>query len=124
MKKNTEKDDLRFEIAFFEKLIAKNPHFIDALIALAHAYTRAGEYQKGLDIDLKLTELCSSSDIIFYNLACSYALLQMKNEAFTALKRCIALGYTDLDHLKNDPDLAYLKKDSRFSAIIESITNT
>ena len=36
------KEQLDFEISFFERLVKKDPDFVDALIPLAEAYTRKG----------------------------------------------------------------------------------
>jgi len=112
---------LSFEVRFFEKLIEKDPTFIDALIPLAHAYTHAGEYKKGLKIDKRLARLKPTDEVILYNLACSYALLNMTDEACMALSKSVDLGYADLAHIQNDPDLDSLRNDGRFGKIIEQI---
>ena len=109
---------LQFEIKFYENLVTKDPDFIDALIALGDAYTRIGKYKKGLEIDKKLARLKRDDETVYYNLACSYALLEMPNEAFRALDKSIDLGYHDLVHLQKDPDLNNIKTDSRFTEIV------
>ena len=43
------KDDIEFEIAFFESILKTTPNFIEALSAIGDLYTRAGYWQKGLD---------------------------------------------------------------------------
>lgn len=106
-----------FEISFFEGLIKKDPNFVDALIPLAEAYTKRGLYEKGLLIDKRLARLKKSDPVVHYNLACSFALIGKKDEAFRALGRAIRLGYRDWDHLKRDPDLKGLRDDPRFKAL-------
>jgi len=53
-KKKAREIDYDFEIIFFEKLLEKRPSFIQALIALGNVYTQKGDYEKGLEIDLRL----------------------------------------------------------------------
>lgn len=121
--KNKESDNLEFEIEFYEKILGESPNFKQALIALGDAYTRKGHYHKGLKIDKKLTKLKPDDPVVFYNLSCSYSLLEMNDLAFGALFRAIDLGYDDFDHLKKDPDLHNLRGDSRFQELISKFKN-
>lgn len=102
-------EDINFEISFYESLLQKDPGFIDALIPLAENYTRAGRYEDGLKIDLKLSELLPKDPTIHYNLACSYSLLNKIPEAVETLKKALTLGYKDFEHMKEDPDLSNLR---------------
>jgi len=109
--------DLKFEISFFEGIARRDPKNIDALQILGDAYTKAGHWETGLRIDQRLAKLCADNPIVFYNLACSYALLKQINRAFAALRNAITLGYKDVRWLKKDPDLANLRDDPRFTAL-------
>ena len=122
-KKEKEKLSLNFEIRFFEKLVKDNPDFVDALIPLAEAYTKAGRYREGLTIDKQLSGLKPDDQIVYYNLACSYSLLKEKDEAFAALKKAIKLGYRDFKYMDNDPDLSMLRDDQRYQEIILKVKN-
>ena len=112
------KKSIDFEISFFENLVEQNPDFVDALIPLAEAYTKKGLHAKGLEIDKRLSKLLKTDPIIFYNLACSYALVGRKREAFTTLLKAVKLGYSDFNHLKKDRDLRILHDDPRFKKLI------
>ena len=109
-----------FEISFFERLVKDNPNYVDALIPLAEAYTKAGLYERGLQIDKRLAKLRKKDPIVHYNLACSLALVGKKDEAFQALEKAIEHGYSDFEHLKRDSDLKTLRDDPRFKTLIES----
>jgi tetratricopeptide (TPR) repeat protein len=109
---------LDFEIAFYEKLVSAYPDFADALIPLGNAYTRRGLYEKGLAIDVRLTRLRAGDAIVWYNLACSYSLLNRIEDAFSALRRALDLGYADLDYLRKDPDLHNLRTSSRYRELL------
>jgi tetratricopeptide (TPR) repeat protein len=116
------KEDLQFEIRFFEGIAHRDPDFIEALQILGDAYTRTGQWEKGLQVDERLARLCPDSALVFYNLACSYSLLEQLNEAFAALDRAVKLGYDDTRWLNKDPDLENLRHDSRFEKICSGIT--
>lgn len=114
-----EADDLDFEIAFFEGLVKQNPKHIEALLPLAEAYTRKGFYEKGLEIDKRLAELCKEDPSVYYNLACSLALTGKKKGAITALRRALRLGYLDFNHLRKDPDLKALHGERDFEKLVD-----
>lgn len=113
--------DLDFEIGFYEKLLKKKPDYIEALIVLGDTYTKRGFYQKGLEIDKRLTRLKPDDPVVFYNLACSYSLLNLIDEACAVLKKAIELGWRDFRWLKKDPDLENLRKDPKYNQLIEGL---
>ena len=100
--------DSEFEIQFYEKVILARPDYIEALLPLAEAYTQKGMYEQGLVIDERLAKLCPQDSNVYYNLACSYALLNRTQEALAALHKAVELGYTDFKHLRKDSDLKSL----------------
>ncbi len=116
-KRTGAKEDLEFEIRFFEGVTQRDPDFIDALQILGDAYTKTGQWEKGLTIDKRLARLCPNNPLVFYNLACSYSLMSHLDEAFAALNRAVRLGYNDAKWMVKDPDLENLRKDSRFEAL-------
>lgn len=113
--------DLDFEINFFEGLLKIRPAFIPALVALAEVYTKKGELKKGLELDLRISELRHDDPVVHYNLACSYSLLGLLDDAFRVIKKAVTLGYEDFAYLRKDPDLGNLRKDSRFQKFLEEL---
>ncbi len=122
-KRSRSQELLDFEITFYEKLVSAYPDFIDALTSLAHAYTRRGRHEHGLAIDLRLTKLRGHDPLTWYNLACSYALLNRIPDALNALRRSFELGYKDLAFLSKDPDLANLRRSPKFRELVESLAS-
>ena len=120
-KVSRKKEDIDFEIAFYENILKDTPNFIEALSAIGDLYTKAGLWQKGLDVDLKLSHLREEDGIVFYNLACSYALLNQTRAALGALTKAIDFGYDDFEHLKTDTDLDNLLKDEHFQQYIKQL---
>jgi tetratricopeptide (TPR) repeat protein len=116
------KEDLEFEIQFFEGVTKRDPGFIEALQILGDAYTKTGRWEKGLKIDKRLARLCPDNPLVFYNLACSYSVMNRLDEAFAALNKALKLGYHDAKWLSSDPDLANLRQDERFERIRENLS--
>ncbi len=119
--KNSRKNDLEFELNFYESILKRTPDFIEALTAIGDLYTKTGHWQKGLEIDLRLTQLRPEDPIVLYNLACSYALLNQTRAALQALSKAIELGYDDFAHLRSDADLENLLKDEHVQAYIREL---
>ena len=116
------KEDLDFEIRFFEGIAHHDPDFIEALQILGDAYTKTGQWEKGLKIDERLSRLCPDNSLVFYNLACSYSLLNDIDKALAVIKLAIQTGYNHFSFLEQDEDLANLLKDERFIAYYSKIT--
>jgi tetratricopeptide (TPR) repeat protein len=116
------KEDLDFEIKFFEGIAHHDPDFIEALQILGDAYTKTGQWEKGLKIDERLARLCPDNSLVFYNLACSYSLLKQVEEALGALREAVKLGYSDARWLTKDPDLDNLRRDDRFEKIRDDLS--
>ena len=106
--------DIDFETRFYEGLIQKKPDFIEALKLLGELYTKRGLYRQGLAIDERLAHLQPQDPLIFYNLACSYSLLNDTDKALRAIKRAFSYGYNNFDYLEQDQDLINLRNDGRF----------
>lgn len=113
--------ELLKELAFLDALARRCPQDTEVLKALGDLCTRAGRYEDGLKTDLELTRLCSREPLVWYNLACSYALLDRTDEALASLERSIVLGYRDARCIREDRDLASLKKDRRFAELLKRL---
>ncbi|MFC1594268.1 hypothetical protein ACFL38_02970 [Candidatus Omnitrophota bacterium] len=112
------KDTLDFEIKFYEELLQKQPNFVQALIVLADAYTKKGYYEKGLTIDKRLAELKPDDPIVFYNLACSYSLMNQIDLSLEALSKAAEHGYDDAAYMQQDADLYNVRADVRFECLL------
>lgn len=121
MTKNSSNNDIDFEINFYENVLKGSPDFIEAMMALADLYTKKGLYREGLNLDERLSRLRPEDAVIFYNLACSYSLLNNSYAALNAVKKAIELGYDDFEHLYNDQDLANLLSDGQFQQYLKDV---
>ena len=110
-----------FLVDFLSREIRRNPTNAPALSELAHVYTRLGRLDDGLEADLALVRLVPDDPTVYYNLACSHALLDQIDPALEALEAAIARGYDDSEHMAKDIDLSSLHGEPRFLAIMRSL---
>lgn len=108
----------RVDLRFLESVRRRTPHHPELLKALGDLYTRTGEYEKGLEVDMVLRETCPDDPLVWYNLGCSLALLGREDVALDALDRAIGLGYRDARHMLDDEDLASLRENPRFVELV------
>jgi tetratricopeptide (TPR) repeat protein len=114
-------DQLDFEIDFYQAIIDRTPTNIDALRILGNHYTSKGHYTRGLKIDKRLVHLAPDDPIVWYNLACSYALLLLTDLALDALEKGVELGYTELAHMQADTDLNSIRDEPRYAAVVRQL---
>lgn len=112
-------EQISFELDFFAGILERDPSNIRVLVAQAENFSLLGSYRESLPLDIRLTRLKPERSIFWYNLACSYARLQMADAAFEALDEAIGRGYDDFVHMLKDNDLKSLRSDPRFTAIVK-----
>jgi tetratricopeptide (TPR) repeat protein len=115
------RSQLDFEIDFFERILSRDPNYVEVLVNLGDLFARKGCHRRALQVDLRLAQLRPGNSTIFYNLACSHAVLNHMTEALAALEQAADLGYADLDHLLSDPDLASLRCHVGFRRILAKL---
>ena len=121
--KKEEIEQMDFEIRFCEGLLQKRSDFTEVLGLLGDLYTKRGFLTKGLQADKRLAKLKPKDPVVFYNLACSYSLLDQMDEAFDTIKKALSYGYTDFKHLERDKDLIKLRRDKRFKNFYSQLIN-
>ena len=115
------RSQLDFEIEFFERILSRDPSYVEVLINLGELFTRKGCHRRALQVDLRLARLRSKSPEVFYNLACSYALLHQTLHALEALQHAVDLGFSDFEYLHRDPDLVSIREHPLFRRLAARI---
>lgn len=109
---------LEFLAEVFEIEVARRPDNEAALGDLGHVLTRLGRNARALEVDRELARRHPDDETVHYNLACSLALVGCIDEALGVLERACELGYDDADHAEADEDLAALRDEDRFHALL------
>lgn len=115
------REDLDFELSFFESLHKRLPKDFRVVSILAHLYTETGRVDSGLKMDRKLARLSPEDPTVHYNLACSLALKERLPDAVRSLRTAIRLGYDDFHWMRNDPDLKALHGYGGFLKLLEEL---
>ena len=113
--------ELDVKIDFLEGVLRRDPQYVEALQILGDHYTQRGNFSDSLRVDQQLSRLQPANPLVFYNLACSYALNGHLDEAATSLDQALTLGYRDFNWLAKDPDLRQLRKHPLFRTIRDRI---
>lgn len=108
-----------YEIGLAKALLSLNPNHLNALRTLGNALTRAGRHEEALDVDLRIVELAPRDAYAYYNLTCSYSNLGYVDQALTALRQALKLGYRDFGYLMTDRDLESVRRDPRFKKLLD-----
>jgi tetratricopeptide (TPR) repeat protein len=115
------RSQLDFEIEFFERILSRDPNYVEVLINLGDLFTKKGCHRRALQVDLRLANLRPKSPEVFYNLACSYAQVNQAAQAIDALQQAVKLGFSDLDYLLSDPDLTPVRSHPLFQRLVADI---
>jgi tetratricopeptide (TPR) repeat protein len=99
------------------------PENARARMLLAGSYAEGlGDERRALDELEKALAYSPNDASLLMNGACTYALLGRKTEALTTLKKSVENGYRHADTILRDPDLASLRGDPEFEAIVKSLS--
>jgi len=106
-------------LTVLEQQIEWVPEDTRARILLASRYAELGRRNEAIRELEKVQTLGSTDPHTIYNVACTYSLLQMKEQALTTLKRAAEAGFSEWDLAARDPDLACLREEPEFKRLLE-----
>lgn len=107
----------RWATEMFECLAKALPDDPAVLETLGGRYTEEGRFDKALDMDMRTVIAVPRSPTAWYNLACSYSLLEFADKAVQTLSHAISLGFDDWRAIETDEDLAWLRGRPEFRRI-------
>ena len=88
---------------------------------LGDALLRSGRPAEAAEHLEKSVKLGMKAPPAIYNLACAYALSGRKDDAFARLNEVAAMGWLTREQVERDGDLASLKPDPRFGALLSKL---
>jgi len=95
------------------------PDDVRARILLANSYAFLGNETEAVRELQRAVALRPNDANILYNAACTYGILQKKEEALALLRRAKENGWSNIKWAARDPDLACLHGDPEFQQLIK-----
>ncbi len=84
-------------------------------------YLQIKRYDKALKEFEAVLAVQPRSDIGFYNLACTYALMGDVERGLDCLEKAVACGFVDWRHMEKDRDLDALRSSPRYRKVLEDL---
>ncbi len=109
-------------LALAAAAFAHPDHELDSLTTLANAAYDDERYDDCAKLYVEAIEAGRQTPGIYYNCACCFALAGDANAAFFYLEEAIAHDFTNVQHLKDDPDLELLTTDARWPDVVEHMS--
>jgi tetratricopeptide (TPR) repeat protein len=129
-------ESYRQEIPLRQALVKEAPGNISRQIDLMLSLSRAGEHAEAFKVGQSQLPFARENPQILYNILCGFAICawaaapgsessgdsglvqQYTDAAIETLRRAVELNYRDATALETDPDLASIRSDERFVAIL------
>lgn len=105
-----------------ERHLKLNPHDTRALYFGSNNLARVGETEKAREMAERALGQDQSEPVVLYNVACFYALQGDSERSIDLLEKAVELGWGDRAWIETDSDLASLKGDPRFEALLDRLS--
>jgi TolB-like protein/cytochrome c-type biogenesis protein CcmH/NrfG len=105
------------EMLVLERQLEVVPEDVRARILLAADYANIGREADAIRQAEMAVALRPTDSSVLYNAACTYGVLQKKEQALALLRTAKQFGYSNFDWVRRDPDLNCLHGDAEFEAI-------
>ena len=105
-------------LELIEHHVRMNPDDARALCFGAYAWADAGQSDRATEWAELALQTRDNEPHYLYNTACVYAALGNTDRALELLERAVELGWGDRAWIENDSDLASLRPDPRFAALL------
>ena len=105
-------------IASYRALIAQNREDRSAWLGLGRALHQLKRYEEAITAHSEAAKGTAERPRALFNLSCEYALIGQKEKAIEAAGKAIEAGFRTKWSFENDPDLAPIREDPRFKALV------
>jgi serine/threonine protein kinase/Flp pilus assembly protein TadD len=105
------------ELVVLRQAIELAPDNVRARILLAADLAAMNQREEAMKELERSVAMRPNDANILYNAACTYGVMNMKAEALALARKTVEVGYTNLDWMARDPDLACLHDDPEFQRI-------
>jgi transcriptional regulator GlxA family with amidase domain len=108
-------------IATYRTLIAADRGDAEAWLALGRALHELKRYDEAMEANREAAKNEATRGPALYNLACEYALTGERDKAIDAAHDAVTAGYRVKYFYENDDDLASIRDDKRFQALLAKL---
>ena len=102
-----------------EKALEENSFNFLANYQIAFAHLLLKDYGEAIQHFRTARRARPADQLVLYNLACAYALSGKTEDALDSIEAAMASGFSDVEHIKKDPDLASLRSTERFKRLVD-----
>jgi hypothetical protein len=104
----------------YAAIVVADPGNGKAWFRLGVARQFQGKFKEAVEAYLK-AEAMGHNPVVMFNLATAYARLGNKEEALGWLEKAAGAGFSQVQQAKSDPDLATLRGDARYQAVLDKM---
>ncbi|MDJ0939923.1 MAG: tetratricopeptide repeat protein [Woeseiaceae bacterium] len=115
------RNEARQAVAILEKNLEWNPDDARAYHLGAGSLVVLGDLERARRWLRRALELDPDDSILLYNVACNFATMGDADESLDYLERAARVGMISADWMRNDEDLANLREEPRYLALLESL---
>jgi non-specific serine/threonine protein kinase len=108
-------------LRIIEKHLEFHPEDVRALYLGTAALIQASQRDRALEWTHRALAIDSEDPAVLYNVACSYAMLDMTEEAITSLEKALRQGEWYKAWAEHDSDLDSIRSHPRFQALMKAI---
>jgi serine/threonine protein kinase/Tfp pilus assembly protein PilF len=112
---------LRRGLSLMEGSLELNPDDARAANLAAGVFASLGEEEPALKYAERSLAIDPEDPMLLYNVACTYSSLGRIDQAISCLERAVEKGFGHREWIDNDPDLAPLRDNPRYQAIVDAI---
>jgi transcriptional regulator GlxA family with amidase domain len=108
-------------IAIYRSLIAADRNDAEAWLSLGRTLHRLKRYEEAIAAHLEAVKGAPQRRIALFNLSCEYALTGQRDKALETMAQAIEAGFRYKWAYEEDEDLAAIRDDARFKALVASL---
>ena len=119
---NAERDTaLRRAMKLMEERLELNPDDARACNLVSTKYAMLGDSERAVQFAERSLSIDPEDPMLLYNVACTYARLEMHGDAMRCLEGAVDKGFGHREWIDHDPDLNSLRDNPRFQALSQAM---
>ena len=108
-------------MAVYRAMVAANPNNAEAWLNLGRMLHTLKRFDEAIPAHIEATKGEQQRPTALFNLACAYALTGERDKSIDAASKAVAAGFKTKYYFENDQDLASVREDPRFKALLAKL---